>query len=81
MHAHIDDDNIKHSKLYEDKTFQHLKTQRNAASRFQLRSNKGPLRYFIPSILLKLGVYIFMLILLMFPYSLNNTTTLRHLSY
>jgi hypothetical protein len=36
---------------------------------------------FIPSILLKLVVYIFKLILLMFSYSLNNTTTLRHLSY
>jgi hypothetical protein len=37
--------------------------------------------YFIPSILLELVVYIFKLILLMFTYSLDNITTLRHLSY
>ena len=37
--------------------------------------------YFIPSILLKLVVYIFKLTLLMFLYSLNNTTILWHSSY
>ena len=37
--------------------------------------------YFIPSILLKLIVYIFKLILLLFLYSHNNTTTLWHLSH
>ena len=38
--------------------------------------------YFIPYMLLKLVVYIYIkLILLMFLYSLNNTTTLCHLSY
>ena len=37
--------------------------------------------YFIPSsILLKLVVYTLKLIVLLNPYSLNNTTTLRHLS-
>ena len=36
--------------------------------------------YFIPSISLKLIVYTFNLILLMLSYSLNNTTTLYHLS-
>ena len=35
--------------------------------------------YLIPSILLKLIVYIFKLVLLKFWYSLNNRTTLRHL--
>ena len=38
--------------------------------------------YSIPSILLKLVVYIyFKLILLMFSYIFDNRTTLRHLSY
>ena len=39
--------------------------------------------YFVPYILLKLVVYIyiFKLILLMFLYSLDNMTILHHLSY
>ena len=37
--------------------------------------------YVIPSILLKLVAYIQKLILLMFLYSLDNTTTLRPFSY
>ena len=37
--------------------------------------------YFISSILLKLVVYIIKLIELVLSYSLNNTTTLHHLSY
>ena len=37
--------------------------------------------YFIPSILLKFGVYILLLILLMFSYFPINMKILRHLSY
>ena len=37
--------------------------------------------YFMPSVLLKLAAHILKLVLLMFSYSLNNATTLRHFSY
>ena len=37
--------------------------------------------YFISSMLLRLVVYILKLIILIYLYSLNNTTTLCHLSY